>query len=216
MASGPSTHSARRAAARRTAIRRYRGSFETRRVLDRAGGGIAGADRGRGAGLRACGYRYLFINTFSYYLKIFPTLFLTDNQTPRKTKRDSYVRSHRFDDSWERRRFDRPDTGRRQHRIAPSLHGAAGPKPVFPVAVAVVRRWCRGPLRRLSLRKTRYGSRIAERNRKRRRTQDGRELHRFKEAGRCSACVLGYITCHRLIIQHEPHVENFLGVVCLG
>ena len=37
-------------------IRRYRGSFETRRVLDRAGGGIAGADRGRGASLRACGH----------------------------------------------------------------------------------------------------------------------------------------------------------------
>ena len=92
------------------------------------------------------------------YLKSFPTLFLTDNQTPREIKRDSYVRSHRFRDSWERRRFDRPDTGRRQHRVAPSLNGAAGPKPVFPVAVAVARRWCRGPLRRRSLRESRGGS----------------------------------------------------------
>ena len=102
--------------------------------------------------------KYLFIHTFSYYLEIFPTLFLTDNQTPRETKRDSYVRSHRFGDSWERRRFDRPDTGRRQHRVAPSPHGAVGPKPVFPVAVAVARRWCRGPLRRRSLRESRAGS----------------------------------------------------------
>ena len=48
---------------------------------------------------------------------MFPTLFLTDNQTPRETKRDNQIRLCSFSESRARRRFDTADTPRRQHRI---------------------------------------------------------------------------------------------------
>ena len=54
------------------------------------------------------------------------------------------------------------------------------------------------------------------RNRKRRRTQDGRALRRYRRRWKVERLFAWLHQYRRLVTRHERHVENFLGFVHLG
>ena len=53
-------------------------------------------------------------------------------------------------------------------------------------------------------------------NRKRRRTQDGRKLRRYKRRWKIERLFAWLQNYRRLVVRYEYHVENFLAMVLLG
>ena len=53
-------------------------------------------------------------------------------------------------------------------------------------------------------------------NRKRRRTQDGRKLRRYKRRWKIERLFAWLQNYRRLVVRYECHVENFLAMVLLG
>ena len=52
--------------------------------------------------------------------------------------------------------------------------------------------------------------------RKRKRTQDGRELRRYLRRWKVERLFAWLFNCRRLVVRYERHVENFLAFVQLG
>lgn len=53
-------------------------------------------------------------------------------------------------------------------------------------------------------------------NRKKKKTQDGRKLRRYKRRWKIERLFAWLLNFRRLVVRYERHAENFLGFVHLG
>jgi transposase len=55
-----------------------------------------------------------------------------------------------------------------------------------------------------------------KKNRKKPKTQDGRELRRYLRRWKIERLFAWLFNCRRLVVRYERHLENFLGFIMLG